>query len=133
MIHVHGSEGHMTESILNSTKEALGIEPDDTSFDNELVMHINSALMILYQLGVGDRIFQITGPDEKWDDFLKDYPAIPAVKSLLYYRVKLMFDSNNMSSGLIAEYNSKIKELEWRIYVAVDPSTNNELGSKKDE
>lgn len=44
-----------------------------------------------------------------------------------------MFDSNNMSSGLIAEYNSKIKELEWRIYVAVDPSTNNELGSKKDE
>ena len=104
MIHVHGSEGHMTESILNSTKEALGIEPDDTSFDNELVMHINSALMILYQLGVGDN-----------------------------YRVKLMFDSNNMNSGLIAEYNSKIKELEWRIYVAVDPSTNNELGSKKDE
>ena len=123
----------MTESILNSTKEALGIEPDDTSFDNELVMHINSALMILYQLGVGDKIFQITGPDEKWDDFLKDHPAIPAVKSLLYYRVKLMFDSNNMSSGLIAEYNSKIKELEWRIYVAVDPSTNNELGSKTDE
>lgn len=69
MIHVHGSEGHMTESILNSTKEALGIEPDDTAFDNELVMHINSALMILYQLGVGDKIFQIAGPNEKWDDF----------------------------------------------------------------
>lgn len=121
----------MTESILNSTKEALGIEPEDTSFDNELVMHINSALMILYQLGVGNKIFQITGPDEKWDDYLKDYPTVPAVKSLLYYRVKLMFDSSNMSSSLIAEYNAKIQELEWRICVAVDPSTNNELGSKE--
>lgn len=130
MTHVHGSEVHMTESILNSTKEALGIEPEDTSFDNELVMHINSSLMVLYQLGVGNKIFQITGPDEKWDDYLKDYPTIPAVKSLLYYRVKLMFDSNNMSSSLIAEYNAKIQELEWRICVAVDPSTNNELGSK---
>ena len=43
----------MGESILTSTKKLLGIEDDDTSFDLDVLIHINTALAILNQLGVG--------------------------------------------------------------------------------
>lgn len=111
----------MTDSILDSVKEALGIEPDDTSFDNELIIHINSVFMIFNQLGVGpEKTFQITGDAETWSDFTPDDQDIPAVKSDMYYRVKLMFDSSTMSSGLVSEFNNKISELEWRLNIAAD-------------
>ena len=41
------------ESILNSVKKLLGLEPDYTPFDTDLIMHINSVIMILRQMGVG--------------------------------------------------------------------------------
>ncbi len=43
----------MTESILTSIKKLLGIEESYEHFDADIIMHINSALMILTQLGVG--------------------------------------------------------------------------------
>ena len=41
------------ESILTSIKKLLGIAEDDTSFDPDIIMHINSVFMVLRQLGVG--------------------------------------------------------------------------------
>ena len=35
----------VVESILDSVKAMHGIESADTSFDKELIMHINGALM----------------------------------------------------------------------------------------
>jgi len=43
------------DSILLSIKKMLGIDANDTSFDQELIMHINGALMVMTQLGVGHR------------------------------------------------------------------------------
>lgn len=43
------------DSILDSVKQMLGIEPDDESFDPEIIMHINSAFMTLNTLGIESR------------------------------------------------------------------------------
>ena len=40
-------------SILTSIKKLLGIDESYTEFDIDIIMHINSVLMILNQLGVG--------------------------------------------------------------------------------
>ena len=42
----------MDESILVSIKKLLGIAEDYNYFDQDIIMHINAALMILTQLGV---------------------------------------------------------------------------------
>ena len=52
------------DSILDSIKILLGIEQTDTSFDQSLIIFINSALANLIQIGVGlDLVngFSITG------------------------------------------------------------------------
>ena len=42
------------ESILTSIKKLLGIAEDYTQFDVDLIIHINTVLSILGQIGVGD-------------------------------------------------------------------------------
>lgn len=111
----------MNDSILESVKAGLGIEPDDTSFDAELIMDINSVLMIFDQLGLGKSDgFNITDVTQTWDDYLLNSKLLSAAKSDMVYRVKLMFDSSTMSSGLMQEINQKIQELEWRLNVRAE-------------
>ena len=43
----------MTDSILNTTKKLLGIAEENTEFDLDIILHINSVFTILTQLGVG--------------------------------------------------------------------------------
>lgn len=111
-----------TESIFLSTKKILGISDEDTSFDDDLIMHINSVFSILNQLGVGpDDGFVIAGEDETWDDFLKDDKKnrLQLIKSYMYQRVKIIFDPPN--TGVLNEaLERQIKELEWRIYAQSD-------------
>ena len=42
-------------SILDSIKKLLGIDPSDPSFDDEVIMDINSVFTILTQLGIGPK------------------------------------------------------------------------------
>ena len=41
------------DSILDSIKKLLGIQPEYTSFDDDIIMHINSVFVILNQLNIG--------------------------------------------------------------------------------
>lgn len=105
------------ESILTSIKKILGIDEFDTSFDTDLIIHINSSLMILNQLGVGpENGFVIYSKEETWNDFLNDDSSIEAVKTYVGLKVKLMFDPPT-SSFVTDSYKEMIKELEWRINV----------------
>lgn len=104
------------ESILNSIKKNLGLHEEDTSFDEDLIMHINSVFGILYQMGIGpSEPFEIKGSEETWDDFLVDKFKINYVKSYVEKKVKLMFDPP-LSSSVLESVYSVIKELEWRLY-----------------
>lgn len=103
----------MDESILTSVKQMLGIVPEYTAFDPQIIMDINSALSILHQLGVGDGYFIVTGTNEKWDDLIPD-PRFAFVKTWLYMKVRLMFDPP-ASSYAVESMEKQIAELEWRI------------------
>lgn len=114
-----------SESILQSIKKLLGIEPDYTYFDQDLIIHINSVLSILSQIGFGpEEGFFITGETETWDDFFDESnPQMQLVKSYIYLKVRLMFDPP-LNSTVINSINMQIAELEWRLNVV--PSFNEE-------
>ena len=69
------------EIILDSIKKLLGIEDTDSSFDTEIIMHINSVFMILYQLGVGPAVpFKISSSAETWISFYGNRVDLELVK-----------------------------------------------------
>ena len=108
------------ESILNSIKKLLGIAEDYDHFDSDIIMHINSVFATLTQLGVGPEDgFSINDESEKWEDFLPEERMLHSVKSYMFMKVKLIFDPP-LSSAVIECTKEQIKELEWRLQVAVD-------------
>lgn len=112
------------DSILTSVKKMLGIPEEYEQFDMDIIMHINSVLMILTQLGVGpEEGFTIVDKSCKWADFIGDSTLIELIKSYVYLKVRLIFDPPQ-SSSIIEAMNRQISEFEWRINVAVDPSSN---------
>lgn len=110
------------ESILNSVKKLLGLESDYTPFDTDLIMHINSVIMVLRQMGVGPLSgYSITGPEETWADYLgADEPLLEAVKSYIYLKVRTVFDPPS-NSYVMDAIQKQISEYEWRLNVEVDP------------
>lgn len=110
----------MDESILNSIKKLLGIAEFDTSFDQDIIIDINTILGILWQMGVGPTSpFRITGPMETWKDFQEDLSQIEFIKSYIHLRVAQLFDPAT-SSSVDESRNNLIKELEWRLYTSGD-------------
>ena len=103
-------------SILNDVKKVIGGDPTDPSFDTDLIMHINSIFGVLRQEGIGPTGgFRIYGDTEQWEDFTADDITLEMVKSLIYMRVRMIFDPP--SSSLVAEsFKELIKELETRLY-----------------
>lgn len=108
-------------SILNSIKQMLGVGAEDTNFDQELIIHINGALMVLNQLGVGPtKGFVITGPDETWGELLGDRTDLELIKLDVYLRVRLIFDPPQ-NSFLASAIQKQIEEYDWRIEVQHKP------------
>ena len=111
----------MEESILTSIKKLLGIAEEYKQFDADIIMHINSVFSILTQLGVGpSEGFSIEDKNAVWSDFIPEKSKIECVKSYIHHKVKLLFDPP-LGSAVIDSMERTIKELEWRLMVAVDP------------
>lgn len=103
------------ESILNSIKKLLGITPEYTHFDRDLIIHINTVFGILHQLGVGPQNgFSIVGDTEIWNDFMEDSPRLEVAKNYIYLKVKLLFDPPTIAT--VAESTKRLcDEMEWRV------------------
>ena len=114
----------MRDSILQTLRAMLGPSVSDayTAFDTELIAHINTVLMILYQVGIGQKGFRITGETETWGDFLGTATNLEAVKSFVYLRVKMLFDPPS-SSFVLESMKTSAEELLWRLNVEVDPES----------
>ena len=124
MIHAHEGEKFKMDSILTSVKKIIGISEEDESFDTDLIIHINSVLMILSQLGVGPEDgFSITDKSAVWTDIIGDNKFIEAVKTFVGLKVRLIFDPPT-SSAVLDSINKTISELEWRINVMVENKAN---------
>lgn len=111
------------DSILTSIKQLLGPSAEDTHFDPDIIMHINTVLAILTQVGVGPKTgFAITDATATWSDFIGDDPRLSFVKTYVYLKVKLVFDPP-LSSAVLQAMKESISELEWRQFVQTDPVT----------
>lgn len=121
-----GAEGgYSMESILNTIKKLLGIDIEDDSFDTDVIVNINSAIFNLSQMGIGPRNgFIVSSIEQKWTDYIDSSITInlEGVKNYIYLKTKLLFDPPT-SSTVVESFNNSIKELEWRMMLAVE--TNN--------
>ena len=112
----------MEDSILNSIKQLIGIESDDEAFDIDLIIHINTFLGVLNQLGIGEEGFCIYDDSATWDQFLTN-SGITAneAKTYVYLRVQAIFDSQ--TGSVVANARSQAAdELGWRLMVKAEVS-----------
>lgn len=94
-------------TLLQSVKDYLGIEDDDTSFDDAITSHIDVSVFTLGQIL------------DKTPEYNKDIDAYSIPSFVLTYiklSVKLLFDPS--ASATVQDALTKAKnELEWRISV----------------
>lgn len=120
------------ESILTSIKKLLGIAESYKQFDTDIIIHINSALMVLNQLGVGpSQGFGIKDETNTWSEFIpEDRYDMESIKSYVYMKVRLLFDPP-ASSAAITSMEKLISEFEFRINVAAE--TPQPMGEEEDQ
>jgi hypothetical protein len=107
----------MIDSILDSVKKVLGLPSDHHEFDEDIIMHINSAFSTLHQLGVGPvQGFEITDNTGLWSTFLGGSLPQNNIRSYMYLSVRMLFDPPTTGYHVEA-MKAKISELEWRINV----------------
>ena len=107
-------------SILLAIKKLLNVPADLDHFDQDLLIHINSALSVVNQLGLGpSEGLVIAGPEETWAQLKLDSTKIELVKTYIYLKVKSVFDPRTI--GAVSQSLEKnISEIEWRIAVIGD-------------
>lgn len=107
----------MEPSILKTVKRMLGLDPEDETFDVDILVLINAAFMSLQQLGVGPAEgFSVTSVNELWSDFMADDRLYQGVREYIYLKVRLVFDPPS-SSSVADALKKNLDELEWRLIV----------------
>lgn len=111
----------MDDSILVSVKKVLNLSADNTDFDTDILMHINSVLSILQQLGIGpDDGYYIEDANATWTDYLgEDANHIAMTKSYVCAKVRILFDPP-VSSAVMQSLERVCSEFEWRANVAAE-------------
>ena len=110
----------MTDSIFSSVKKVVGLLGDDGSFDEDVLLHINSVVSTLRQLGLSiPADFYVRDDVQTWQNLLGEFRDLDLVKSYMVMKVRLMFDPPSSSFGL-ASMKEMVTELEWRINVLTD-------------
>lgn len=104
------------DTILTSVKKQLGIDESLTVYDADILIHINTVLSTLHQLGVGPiNGYTVTDENDSWDEIIDpDDPTYNAVKTYVYLSVRVLFDPP-ATSYLLDSYQKQIDRLEWRI------------------
>lgn len=101
-----------SDSILDSVKKVVGLNPEDTSFDMDCILHINAVLSKLHKKGVGpENGFKIHDRTTTWADYMGDNTALNDVPLYVGMCVKLAFDPPLSAAAvqsmerIIAEYD----------------------------
>lgn len=117
-----------SNSILTSIKKLLGITEEQTDFDMDIIIHINTTLTILNDLGVGpEEGFVIEDSSTTWDEYITDRRKFDKIKTYVYLKVRLYFDPPQNAS-LKEAMEKQAAELEWRL----NTSAENQEGSENE-
>lgn len=106
-------------SILTDVKTYLGISSEDTHFDQDVIMHINSAISKLNQVCIGESIpFSITDDTSEWDEII-DERYVTSVKPYVYIQTRIGFDPP-LNATILSTLKEERAEFEWRIKTMVE-------------
>lgn len=105
----------LDEKILTDVKSQLNVPADTTAFDLDLITSINTAFMVLNQLGLGpvDPFF-IVDDTALWTGFMTDIQKYNGVKTYVYQKVRLVFDPPT-TAHLLTALKEQVEELEFRL------------------
>jgi hypothetical protein len=107
----------MEDSILKSTKKILGLAPEYTPFDLDVITHINAAFSILDQLGVGPAGgVYIEDETALWSEYFVPPNQLNLIKTYVFLKVRVLFDPPG-TSFLLESANEQLREYEWRLNV----------------
>ena len=101
------------------------MEDDYTYFDSDLLVHINTAVGILYQLGLEPETPLNVTAETKWNELLDGENLLDMAKNYIYLFVKKIFDPPS-NSFVVDSYEKTMKEIEWRILVMIESLKANE-------
>lgn len=118
-------------SILTSIKKLVGITEEYEAFDVDIIMHINMAIAILEQIGVGKPGFRVTDDSQTWTDYMDDDPKLELVKDYIYLKVRLIFDPP-VSTSAVESINRLISEYEARLYYVGDGAFDKKEGDNNE-
>lgn len=104
------------DSILNNTKSVCGISEDDTSFDSDILTHINDAVSDLSQLGILSDTVEIIDASQTFDSLNLSIRLTAQVKSYLALKTRMLFDPPS-NQTLNSAMNAKLEELQHRMLI----------------
>ena len=109
-------------TVVDSIKKLLGIDKDDDYFDVEILAHINTVMLNLSQIGLGDYDALICSEETTWDSLNVEHIVNhKTLETYIHLRVKLIFDPPQ-SSMVVDSFKSIISEYEWRINHEIEKS-----------
>lgn len=113
---------YLTKSILEDIREGVGLSFDDTSFDTELTMYINTAIGKLNQNGIG-RFLVVQNDEQTWEDLQDPLQTegnkyFQMVPQFIKLDTKLLFDPPPPSN--VQYHSSSIDQLLWRLKFAYE-------------
>lgn len=109
--------------ILDSVKAycRISIDSEVTAYDEELIGHINTVLMMLNQMGVGpEGGFALETGDETWEQIIPDNIKYPGIKDYVKIKVRLLFDPEAFTPNAKESANESLREIEWRLNYKAD-------------
>lgn len=109
----------INDSIYYSVKKLAGLDRDYNAFDLDILTHLNSIFVILFQLGLGpDTPYQVTSPEETWADFIGEDDPGPLNMIREYISLKLRIRFDPPTSGILRDaLLEQIKEDEFRLFI----------------
>lgn len=112
------------QNIFQTIKKMIGFEGDYDAYDIDILVQINVAFETLYQIGLEQEVDEITKETE-WSDLEVESPVLSMIKNYVYMKVRHAFDPP-ASSSVMKAIEDQIKEMEWRLNVALDAKEEEE-------
>lgn len=113
----------LEEKIFPSVCQMLGLPDDGGGFDQEIGGFINSAFMVLQQIGVTPAVFQLVTGDEKWADVPLREGLTDMVRTYVFLSVAFGYDppttsfQRDLKRDQLTEY-----EVRLQLYSEVGPN-----------
>lgn len=115
---------NLSESILSSVKKLIGISEEDKSFDLDIMLNINAASAVLFQIGVLKRPYTVTSKEDLYSDLVPQATedVVNQIKMYFVYKTRLGFDSSTLSGTVIEVIKEMIREAECRLMYSFNPA-----------